>query len=571
LDNKQLNIKNIMNDEKRSLMTQFKQSNKTNTLKGKPQLSLSLSKKLLTATLVSFYIATMQLSAHAGERESLEQLKSTTFNLVKLLVQEGVLSKEKAEVLLKQAERDAEKAKELDVTTTEANQGVEKAIDDKMVRVQYVPEIIKEEMKEDIKKDVMAKLNYKAGERLAMPEWIDRLHWEGDLRLRYQANRFGDGNPTATDFNAYNGTAINNTTENRDLTRVRARLGLTADVNDWMKAGLRLTTGALNDPTSPNQTQEAASAKYTIGLDRAFIKANLKSWLTVTGGRFANPWFSTDLVWDPDLAFDGIAASFTPSINDNLSSFVTVGAFPVESIEKSDINKAKSKWMYGGQTGINWNATSKTNVKLGLAVYDFENVEGKLNGLLFNPGPYDATAPAYHTKGNTLIDINSGAGTPVYALASKFRELNITGQIDVATFDPVHVILTGDYVRNLGYDRSNITKRTGVSSTFLPKENIDAYQVKVAVGMPNTSSANDWQGFVAYKYLGADSVLDAFTDSDFYQSGTNAKGWILGGSYGIDKNAWITARWFSAEEIEPLGGLNPVSIDVLMLDLNAKF
>ncbi|MDX1915352.1 MAG: putative porin [Methylophilus sp.] len=543
------------------------------TTKDGDAVSASPSAKLLSTALLSLCLSTTMLAnANAGERESLEQLRATTVNLVKLLVQEGVLSKDKAEALLKQAEKDAEKAKQLDATVTaQTKDAVDATVSEKMVRVQYVPEHIKNEMREEIEMKVMSKLHYKAEERLGIPDWIDRLHWEGDLRLRYQGDRFGDGNPVALNFNANNQTDTKNTTEDRDRARVRARLGVKAEVNDWMKAGIRITTGDLTDPVSPNQTQETASAKYTIGLDRAYVTAQIKPWLSITGGRFENPWFSTDLVWDPDLAFDGIAASFTSGIYENLSSFVTVGAFPIDEIEKSAINKTQSKWLYGGQAGVKWVAPNKSTVKLGVALYEFDNIEGQQNGAVFNPGPYDATAPAYHTKGNSLFDINSGSGTPVYALASQFRELNLTGEVDVASFDPVHVILTGDYVRNIGYDKSEIAERTGLISALLPKEDVDAYQLKLAVGMPNMKKGKDWQAYVAYKYLGADSILDGFTDSDFYLGGTNAKGWVLGGSYGLDKNAWITARWFSAEEIAPRGSLDPLSIDVLMLDLNTKF
>ena len=41
--------------------------------------------------------------ANADERESLEQLKATTTNLIDLLVQEGVLPKDKAEAMMKKA------------------------------------------------------------------------------------------------------------------------------------------------------------------------------------------------------------------------------------------------------------------------------------------------------------------------------------------------------------------------------------------------------------------------------------------------------------------------------------
>jgi hypothetical protein len=533
------------------------------------------------ASAVAFALSAMGNQAYADERESLEQLRATTTNLVNLLVQEGVLSKDKADALLKQAAQDAEKAKEKDLEAASAPvstaDSVDAAIDKKMVHVQYVPEIVKKQMKEEIKDEVMTTLNYKKGERLGMPEWIDHLAWEGTLRLRAEGDKFPNGNPTPFDFNAANGTKLNNTTEDRNRLRLRAQLGVKADVNDWMTAGIRMTTGSLDDPISPNQTQEAATGKFTIGLDRAYMNAKIKPWLNVTGGRFANPWFSTDLLWDPDLAFDGVAASFTPNLNDQLSGFLTLGAFPIDEIEKSSTNQAKSKWMYGSQAGINWKFDSKSSMKMSVALYDFQNVEGVSNGL--NPGatgPFSASIPAFRTKGNSTFDINGGAllpGAEQWGLSSKFRDLNVTGQVDMGYFDPFHIILTGDYVRNIGFDKGEILRRTGQSIT----EQVNAYQVKVTVGMADTYQAGQWNVFAAYKYLEADSVLDSFTDSDFYLGGTNAKGWLLGGSYGIDKNTWLTARFFSADEISPRSTssvsptLSPLSIDVLMLDLNTKF
>ena len=110
--------------------------------------------------------------ANADERESLEQLKATTTNLIDLLVQEGVLNKDKADALVKKATQDAaeqvRQAKTKEANASAAEAGL--AQDEKSVRVQYVPEHIKKEMREEIKKDVMAKLNYKAGERLGLPE-----------------------------------------------------------------------------------------------------------------------------------------------------------------------------------------------------------------------------------------------------------------------------------------------------------------------------------------------------------------------------------------------------------------
>ena len=562
--------------------------------KARPIAKLKIVLKPLVVGMTAICLGLVFNLAHAGERESLEQIRSTTVSLVNLLVQEGVLSKAKADDLLRQASQDAAKAKEKDLedkAPNEQSKNVEKAINEKMVRVQYVPDIVKKELRDDIKKEVMTSLNYKAGERLGVPDWIDRMHWEGDLRLRYQHDGFASGNPTAYSFNSVNGTNVTNMTDDQDRLRIRARLGVKAKVNDWLTAGVGLTTGSATDPISPNQTQGANSAKYNFGLDRAYLKAEIKPWLNVVGGRFANPWLSTDLVWDPDLAFDGVAASFTPRINDKWSSFLTLGAFPLEQTEVTtgspSANKAKSKWMYGSQVGIKWTSPDLSIVKVGLALYDFINVEGMPNTTELSTS-YDGSAPAFRTKGNSYFNINQNlycnalSASPrcadKYALSSKFREVNITGQIDIATFNPVHVMLTGDYVRNIGFDAQEIATRTGLppSDTGGIGKQVNGYQVKLAVGMPTTYRANDWQAFAGYKYLEADAVLDAYTDSDFYLGGTNAKGWILGASYGVDKNTWLTARWFSADEISPrLNGsgvaIAPLAVDVLMLDLNAKF
>lgn len=550
--------------------------------------------KPIVAAIATLYLGTAINTAHAGERESLEQLRSTTTNLVNLLVQEGVLSKDKADNLLKQASQDALKAQEKDALTAEATQSegaVAKAVDEKMVRVQYVPEIVKKEMKEEIKKEVMAKLNYKAGERLGLPSWLDRFTFEGDMRLRYQNDRFAEGNPFAEDFNLANGfddfddlkktNGLKNTSKDRDRARVRARLGAKIKVNEWMSGGIRITTGGLNDPISPNQTQEAASAKYTIGLDRAFVNAEVAPWLNMVGGRFTNPFFSTDLMWDQDLAFDGAAANFTPKLTDSWSAFGTLGAFPLDEIEKNGVEESKSKWMYGSQVGIKWTSANLSTVKLGVALYEFDNVEGISNGDN-TQFPFSSTVPTFRTKGNSVFDINKSVfgSTEEFGLLSKFRNLNVTGQVDLATFNPIHIILSGDYVKNIGYDKQEIIKRIGAASISefgFDKEQTDAYQVKLTVGMPTTYKLHDWQAFAAYKRIEADAVLDAYTDSDFYLGGTNAKGWIVGASYGLGENTWLSARWFSADEIKPRGEsvfgqeLSPLSIDVLMLDLNAKF
>lgn len=511
-------------------------------------------------------------SAHADERESLEQLRATTTNLIELLVQEGVLSKQKADALLQKAAADAKEHSQQAEFKENVRSEVNKAIDEKTVRVQYIPQHVKQAMREEIEHDVMEKLNYKAGERLGMPEWIDHVSFHGDLRLRGQEDSFDGGN---ADFEVLSDDPLRamnleNSSEERRRWRVRARLAADVKVNDWLTGGIQFVTGLPNTPVTPNQTEGIAQGKYQFTLDRVFLKAQVAPWFNVTGGRFENPFVYTDILWDPDLAFDGFVAKFTPALSERLSNFTTIGAFPVEEVQSSSTNKAKDKWLYSLQTGINWAATPKTNVKVAFAYHDFKNVEGQLNSVGLND--FRNTAPLFRQRGNNTFDINSNnAGSdPLYGIASKFELINFLAQVDVLQFDPVHLTFTADYVKNIGFDRDDILRRTG----NLYAQETDAYNFRMDLGHNSFNGpftrlikANEWQVSLGYKYIEADAVLDAFNDSNFRLGGTDTKGWYVFGNYAIDKNAWLSARYMSADTVSG----KPFSVDVLLFDLNARF
>ena len=350
---------------------------------------------------------TLSQLSFAEERESLEQLKATTTSLIDLLVEEGVLSKTKADAMMKKAsEQGAREAKANAMQAKKENLG-EKVDGDETVRVQYVPEHVKKKLRDEIKQEVMVQAKEEGwATPNQIPDWTNRIAFNGDIRLRYDHTAYADDNALPTDLNnASRFSGIKNSTEDRTRTRVRSRLGFDYKVNDWLNGGVRITTGALDNPLSHNQTGGFEEGKFVIGLDRAFLKVKPTSWLTLEGGRFANPWLNTDMVWDPDLAFDGVAALGNFEINKNWSTFGTMGVFPVEEIETSNTNLAESKWLYGAQAGMQWMSANKSVIRLGIAYYDFTNQEGKPNpnGLDSNNGP----VAAYRHKGNNTFEIDN--------------------------------------------------------------------------------------------------------------------------------------------------------------------
>jgi hypothetical protein len=102
------------------------------------------------------------------------------------------------------------------------------------------------------------------------------------------------------------------------------------------------------------------------------------------------------------------------------------------------------------------------------------------------------------------------------------------------------------------------------------KDKTSAFQVRVDVGAEQISRFKDWSTFIAYRYIERDAVLDAFTDSVFHLGGTNAKGWVIGASYGLAKNTFLQFRWLSSDVIDAVNG-QPMSVDSAVLDLNARF
>jgi hypothetical protein len=410
-----------------------------------------------------------------------------------------------------------------------------------------------QEYLERVRKGVAWELDEKIREK-TKGDWSQRIKLSGDLRLRYEGDFFAQDNALIQNIGLSQDV---NTQTDRQQMRLRARLGVNVKVADDVEAGFSLATGSASNPVSTNVTLGDSFLRKPIQLDLAYLKWTPSPSFTLLGGRFANPWLYTDLVWDPDLNFDGVAFQYTPVLNDAWSLFFNGGVFALQEIELSQ----HDKWLLGGQAGFQYKRRDDLCAKLGVGLYDFRNTVGVVNDPS-HPGLTDYSAPTFQQKGNTPMDINPDPNAIKVAYAAAYRELNLTGQLDLGYWHPVHVILDADYVNNIGFNSALVAERSG--NTLKETE---GFQLGLSVGYPSVRDLWEWKGMFAYKYLEADAVMDAFTDSDFHLGGTNAKGWIAGAQLGLAKNVWLSARWLSANEISG----PPLSIDVFQFDVNAKF
>jgi Putative porin len=561
--------------------------------------------KRSAAALLAAILISASFAAHADEadeREELEKLRATVLSLIDTLVKNHILPQDKADAMMREAESRA---------TTELAQMPPPEVGTdgkKIVRVPYVPEAVKVQMRDQIKAEVLAETRNERLGGSGAADWPSRIQIEGDLRLRAENTRLNQGNtPAAAYFaadsyltrapdiwgNTSNGIHNFNTQESTNRTRLRARLGFNATVSEAVSAGLALSTGSsTTSPTSTNQTMGQGNTqnsgffnKYSVVVDRAYIKYEPESWLNVSGGRVPNPFFGTDLVWADDLNFEGFALALKPRLNPLSSAFFTAGWFPLST---SVPNQTPRRSLVAAQAGIDWQIGQRDNrVKLAAALYDYHGIEGVREtqdyNLLNGMGPTDYGVRSeygvgYRQRGNTLFRLNSinDPNYPGYlGLASSFRELDLTGTVDIVPFDPVHVVLTGDLVKNIGFNRDEIMSRTGYS--ILDGHTL-GYMGRIQVGAPKMTKRGDWNVSLAYRYLGSDAVLDAFTNSDFGLGGTNSKGTILGMNYGVDKNTWVSARLLSSDLIDSMvpstsaSSFNTkFSVDLIQFDLNTRF
>jgi Putative porin len=122
---------------------------------------------------------------------------------------------------------------------------------------------------------------------LKLAPWIKELKLSGDLRLRYQYDQEQRQEPN-----------INNVSQ-RDRWRFRLRLNAEMVLEGGFFGGFSLATNYAAD--SNNQTYTGGFSNYDIFITKAFMGWNGVPGLMVEGGKFDNPFYKTDMFWDPDI------------------------------------------------------------------------------------------------------------------------------------------------------------------------------------------------------------------------------------------------------------------------------
>jgi hypothetical protein len=412
---------------------------------------------------------------------------------------------------------------------------------------------------------------------------IRSMQLYGDVRLRYESR-------TASSSFAIPGTggAFDLTS---DRWRYAARIGVRGDLTDNWFYGLRLDTST--NPRSAwvtfgNNSNAAAggSAPYGKGGDgiqvgQAYLGWRAMPWLTLQAGKMPNPFFTTPMVWDPDLNPEGVAERVNYAVNDHLTLFGNFGQFVYQQFSPNDNSgglgfASHDGYMFGWQGGASYKFDEKISARAAIGFY---NYAGTSRNSAFNTVANGFQGPFARGAQNQTVAGNLGFHNGINGL--RYFEFPVEVNFPIG---PLSARGFGDVAYNIAAGQ----RAAQGSYTSLGDEAL-AYQVGLAVGTnlglsTNSVAAkkNTWEARVYWQQTELNSLDPNLTDSDFFEGRTNLQGLFLAFAYAPTDSIIGTVRFGGAHRLNangPTPGSNPdipgvqpiTQYKLLQFDLTWKF
>lgn len=343
--------------------------------------------------------------------------------------------------------------------------------------------------------------------------WFDRLRIDGDLRYRHDHVE-DEGRP------------------DRDRQRIRARLGLTADLGESLTAGLRLATGDATNPRSTNVTFGDSNQRKDVGLDLAYVAWRARPDLVLTLGKQAYPWLraSGSMLYDSDVNPEGLALAWGGRTGPFLNAWAL---WLQEQGAGADANLVGAQLGWSGAGGLT----------LAASYHDY----GAMQGSSFGYSGYPA--------GNTTFAGDAGCNLPAPA----------TGALRCLAYDYDILGLTAQYATRLG--RLPLVLWAEYLENLEAPGDDSGYSVGATLG--RARDPGSWELRLMYQDVGADAQWGGMTDSNFGGGATQARGVLIRGGYVPAKNLVLNLSLFENSRDYDRPGERDFRL--LQLDLNLRF
>jgi polyhydroxyalkanoate synthesis regulator phasin len=389
-----------------------------------------------------------------------------------------------------------------------------------------------EELKAELVKNFVA--NTSAG-KLNLGSSVSEFKLSGDVRLRHQEET------------KQTQGALTTSEQRRD--RFRFRFNGDVLLQKGWGAGFALETGSAAD--SGNQSFVSGSDDYSIFLARAYISYRYSNELSFVGGKFKNPFYTTDLVWDADINPQGLSETYV--VNLGGKSGKDTLEFRAAQIIMSDVAENK-----GGAAGRDSYLINQQ------AVYSLYFGANNASSFVIAPGFMASSNSVIGATGNETSFAGNNRYINIITAPGEINFANVAGEgTSLKTYWDFAYNTTGN---------NQVYKSYGVASTF--KSDRTAWLVGIGYNKGTGKVQGDYGVKLDYREIGIGSIDPNISDSDFAFGNLNQKGFKLAATYNLTDFASFNAAYFYTTDKQGTLSNAVAALDhsqILQLDLVVKF
>ena len=417
----------------------------------------------------------------------------------------------------------------------------------------------------DKERETQKKATKSAG-KITIADAIDNATIYGDIRVRAE-HRDGEDKAAGSD-----------NSEDRDRGRYKITFGVKTKADDFY-TDLAFAMGSKG--RSDNATfgkSNGGNDKEALFVKRAMVGWKVADWMTIEAGRTSNPLYTTPMVWDHDLTFEGLNEQLKFKAGD-ADVFLTFMQSQYLGDHKNyspdgylydgkNRNDSPNNFLLAFQGGAKFKITDAVSAKAALTYTTYTH--DKVGGGVFTPAAGDATTSA----GANVVAIND------------LRTIEVPLELNIKGSGTLSYKVFGDYVHNLdGNDRADAAcaAATGANKTAVCAAGHDDNAWMLGVGLKSAQGKHaqkgDWEAKLWYQDVGMYSVDPNGVDSDFMDSRVNMKGVVLKGGYNLRDNVVVNfAAGHANRKDDKLSAAGTGDIDanldklnLYQLDLTYKF
>ncbi len=477
--------------------------------------------------------------------------------------------------------------------------------------------VLSDQEAEDIRASEEKDYSSTAASKINLSTSIKSITFYGDLRLRFEMR---DGEAKAGDVTGAGAIFTHGDSQTRDRWRFRLRIGLMGDLYDNFFYGIRAATGQTYDRSgnitfgNTDNGGEFGNTGSTLSIDRVYLGWKPTDYLTLTGGKIANPLYTTNMIWDDNLSPTGAAEQFDKTYDD-VEIFATAGQFIYGDSADNSVTAGvggtnlNDIFMFAEQVGFKIKFDDTTSFKAAATMYTYSgtqngNVGGNVSGL-YSTSPIVLGASG--GSGTVAVQENNSPSffTGPFVGAASASETNVTGINNLAVLETpmefdfkawnVPFRAFADFAYNFeASERADAARgailgaagggNNGMTDTanyaavvaspnfqgvlhsgkgFLDQS---AYQVGIEAG--ELKKKGDWDGKLYWQSTGYYAVDPNLIDADIFNAATNMEGVVVQVSHNWTDGLSSTLKYAYGNPVNDKMATPNVNQDLQLSDIH---